>query len=84
MVRYHHGFNGLEFEPTPGGSEVKKSLVCCHSWSHKESDIEQQLKDVMIKEIIHMQVLDTKGTFLVPFPPVVIWSRNISEQIRQN
>ena len=48
MVRYHHGFNGLEFEPTPGGSEVKKSLVCCRSWSHKESDTEQQLKDVMI------------------------------------
>ena len=41
----------------------KKSPVCCRSWSHKESDIEQQqLEDVMVKEIIHMKVLGAKGT----------------------
>ena len=42
MIRYHHQFNGNEFEQTPGDSESQGSLVCCSSWSCKESDTTQQ------------------------------------------
>ena len=38
MVRYHHQFNGYEFEQTPGESEGQESLACRSSWGHKESD----------------------------------------------
>ena len=30
MVEWHHGYNGCEFEQTPGDSEGQGSLVC---WS---------------------------------------------------
>ena len=39
MVGWHHRMNGLEFEQTPGNSEGQGNLMCCSSWSHKESDM---------------------------------------------
>ena len=39
MVVQHHQHNGREFEPTPGSSEEKGSLVCCSPWDCKESDM---------------------------------------------
>ena len=33
-----HQLNGQEFEQIPGGSEGQRSLACCSSWHHKESD----------------------------------------------
>ena len=39
MVGWHHQFNGHEFESTPGDIEGQGSLVCCSSWSCKESDM---------------------------------------------
>ena len=39
MVGWHPQLNGHEFEQTPGDSEGQRSLVCCSSWSHKESDM---------------------------------------------
>ena len=39
MVRQDHLLNGHEFEQTPGDSGGQRSLVCCHPWSHKESDM---------------------------------------------
>ena len=38
MVGWHHWFNEHEFEQTLGDSEGQRSLVCCSSWGHKESD----------------------------------------------
>ena len=38
MVVWHHWFSGHEFEQALGDSEGQESLVCCSSWSHKESD----------------------------------------------
>ena len=35
---WHHLLDGHEFEQTPGDGEGQGSLVCCSSWSHKESD----------------------------------------------
>ena len=30
--------NGQDFEQTSGDGEGQGSLMCCHSWGHKESD----------------------------------------------
>ena len=39
MVRWHHWFNGHEFEQTPGDNEGQGSLVCCSSWGCKKLDM---------------------------------------------
>ena len=36
MSGCHHWLNGLEFEQTPGDSEVCGSLLCSSPWGHKE------------------------------------------------
>ena len=38
VVGWHHRLDGHEFEQTAGDSEGQRSLVCCSSWVHKESD----------------------------------------------
>ena len=38
MVGWHHWLNGHEFEQSLGYNEGQGSLVCCSSWSCKESD----------------------------------------------
>ena len=45
MVGWHHRLNGHEFEHAPGISERQASLVCCSPWSHKESDMIEQLNN---------------------------------------
>ena len=45
MVGWYHLLNGHELERTPGDSEGQGSLVCCHSWGHKESDMTEQLNN---------------------------------------
>ena len=32
-----------QFEQTPGDTEGQGRLACCSSWSHKESDVTEQL-----------------------------------------
>ena len=39
MDGWYRGLNGHEFEPTLGDGEGQRSLVCCSSWGHKESDM---------------------------------------------
>ena len=43
MVGWPHWLNGHEFEQTPRGGEGQGSLACCSPWSHKESEMTQQL-----------------------------------------
>ena len=43
MVKWPHWLNGHEFRLTPGVGDGQGSLVCCGSWSHKESDMTEQL-----------------------------------------
>ena len=43
MVGWHHWFNGHESEQTPGDGEGQRSLECCSSWGHNESDTTKQL-----------------------------------------
>ena len=38
QARWHHQFNGHEFEQTLEDSEGQGSLVCCSPLGHKESD----------------------------------------------
>ena len=35
MVRWHHQFNGHEFEQTPGDSEGQGRLACCCPWCRR-------------------------------------------------
>ena len=39
MVGWHHCLNAHEFEQTLGVDDGQGSLVCCGSWSLKESDM---------------------------------------------
>ena len=39
MAGWHHGLNGHELEQAQGDYEGQRSLVCCSSWGHKESDM---------------------------------------------
>ena len=43
MVGWHHRLNGHEFEHALGEGEGQGSLSCCSPWSHKESDMTEQL-----------------------------------------
>ena len=45
MVGWHHRLNGHELEQTLGDSGGQGSLVCCHSWGRKESDMTEQLNN---------------------------------------
>ena len=43
MVGWHHWFDGLESEWTPGVGDGQGGLACCDSWGHKESDTTERL-----------------------------------------
>ena len=43
MAGWHHWLNGLESEWTPGVGDGQEGLLCCDSWSRKESDKTEQL-----------------------------------------
>ena len=43
MARWHHQFDGHEFEWTPGVGDGQGGLACCNSWGHKESDMTERL-----------------------------------------
>ena len=45
MVGWHHRLNGHEFEQALGVGDGQGSLVCCHPWGHKESDMTEQLNN---------------------------------------
>ena len=43
MAGWHHRLDGREFEWTPGAGAGQRSLACCDSWGHKESDTTEWL-----------------------------------------
>ena len=43
MARWHHRFDGREFEWTPGVGDGQGGLACCDSWGRKESDTTERL-----------------------------------------
>ena len=45
MVKWSHGLDGHEFEPIPRDREGQRSLMCCSSRGHKESDTTERLNN---------------------------------------
>ena len=45
MVGWHHQFNGLKSEQTPGDSKGQGGLACYNPQGHKESDVTEQLNN---------------------------------------
>ena len=43
MAGWNHGFDGREFEWTPGVGDGQGGLACCNSWGRKESDTTERL-----------------------------------------
>ena len=43
MAGWHHQLDGREFEWTPGDGDGQGGLLCCDSWSRKESDTTERL-----------------------------------------
>ena len=43
MVRWHHQFDGHEFEQAPEVGDGQGSLVCCSPWGHEESNMTERL-----------------------------------------
>ena len=48
MVGWHHQLDGHEFEEAPRVGDGQGSLECCSPWGHKELDMIEQLKDLLI------------------------------------
>ena len=48
MIGRHYGFNGHEFEQTPGGSERQGSLACCSPWGRR---VGQDLETEQLSEV---------------------------------
>ena len=45
MIRWHHQFNGHEFEQALGDGEGQGSLACCTPRGGQESDMTEQLNN---------------------------------------
>ena len=43
IVGWHHQLDGHEFEQALRVSDGQGGLVCCTPWSHKESDMTEQM-----------------------------------------
>ena len=50
MVGWDHRHNGHDSEQTPGDSEGQASLVCCSPWVCKESDMTEQLQQLLTNQ----------------------------------
>ena len=51
MVGWHHRLNGNEFEQALGDGEGQGSLASCSLWSHKESDMTEQLNSNNVRNL---------------------------------
>jgi len=47
MVGWHHQLNGHEFEQAPEDGVGHGSLARCSPWGHKESDMTEQLNNMI-------------------------------------
>ena len=45
VVRWHHWFNGNEFEQAPGDGEGQRNLACYSPWGHKKLDTTEWLNN---------------------------------------
>ena len=65
MVGWHHWLSVHEFEQTPGDGKGQVSLVCCSSWSRKESDTTEWLNNATCAAVGHGgEVVNTQAQHL--------------------
>ena len=68
MVEWHHGYNGCEFEQTPGDSEGQGSLVCWSPWGRKKLDTTEQLNNnnlILVSLVIKSSLFIIKSSLLI-------------------
>ena len=53
LVGWPHQLEGHEFEQALGDGEGQGSVACCSPWSHKESDMIEQLNSNNLPRTIH-------------------------------
>ena len=51
MVGWHHQLNGHGFGWTLGVGDGQGGLECCSPWGHKESDVTEQLNNLLLMKI---------------------------------
>ena len=78
-VRSYHWLNGHELEQTLWDSGEQRSLACCSSWDHRESDTTQWLND----NILNMWLLSFRpqGNTSSCLLPCVLKIRGLSEYL---
>ena len=63
-VGWHHRLDGHEFEQALGVGDRQGSLACCSPWGHKESDMNEQLKNNCIFILIKIAIICLTGNGL--------------------
>ena len=63
-VGWHHRLDGHEFEQALGVGDRQGSLACCSPWGHKESDMNEQLKNNYIFILIKIGIICLTGNGL--------------------
>ena len=63
-VGWHHWLDGDEFEQALGVGDGQGSLACCSPWGHKESDMNEQLKNNYILILIKIAIICLTGNGL--------------------
>ena len=73
MVRWHHQFDGCEFEQAPGVGDGQGSLACCSPLGHKKSNTTEQLNytdwTVAHQDLLSMGFSRQEYSSGLPCPP---------------
>ena len=56
MVGWHHWLNQHKFQQGPRLGDGQGSLACCSPWSHKESDMTEQLNWMFCQSFIYLSI----------------------------
>ena len=84
MAGWHHRLDGLEFVKAPGVGDGQGSLACCSPWSHKESDMTEQLNwtDTKIPFFSSLQICIWFSSYM--FPQLLVLICTVTYDIRMN
>ena len=74
MAGWHHRLDGHEFDWTLGVGDGQGGLVCCNSWSRKESDTTERLNWTELNCTTQLVPAPTFPYILVPTPSITSFS----------